>query len=139
MNDNDAIYPTKFALRISGLTPRQLDMWTWSGLIRPHQRIDRGGRKIRSYTFRDLVAIRTMAELRRSGITPRELQRISDMLAAMERDFADTYLLASASDVLMVSGDALMSVLRAPGQLAYNIVFDLGTTAATVRAELLAA
>ncbi len=126
-------YGTGTLRRVSGLTVRQIDTWVWRGLITPLPT----GRRNHRWSFQQLVAIRAMADLRRAGVEPAALERISAHLQTQGLSFGDTYLIASGSDVWMVGEAGVMSILRQPRQLTY-LVYGLQESAQQVRQELAA-
>jgi uncharacterized protein (DUF433 family) len=73
-------------LRLTGLTKRQLQYWEETGLIRPsYSRPDARGRgRPRLYDFRDLVELRTVAELRRHGISLQLVRKVRDYLRGLD-------------------------------------------------------
>jgi DNA-binding transcriptional MerR regulator len=125
-------FSTKILSRITGLSLRQIDEWVWRGLISPLPSTTHR----RRWSFHDLVTIRAMAELRRAGIPPAALERISERLKTIGASFVDAYLVASGDVVCMVHEAGLMSVLKAPGQFSYTIVYDLQQSAEQVRRDL---
>lgn len=71
-------YPTPLAVRLTGVTDKSLDHWNNRGFLKPSVRARRspGGRMPRVYSFRDLVAIRVVDELRTRGLEVRHLRDI---------------------------------------------------------------
>jgi DNA-binding transcriptional MerR regulator/predicted RNase H-like HicB family nuclease len=57
-------FPTALAAKISGASMRMLDTWARTGLLPPSGRQASGKGSRRSYTFQDLVSIRTIVDLR---------------------------------------------------------------------------
>ena len=57
-------FPTKLAAKITGASVRRLDTWARSGVLSPSGRTANGKGSRRSYTFQDLVSIRTIVDLR---------------------------------------------------------------------------
>lgn len=72
-------YSRKDVLRLVGLTERQLRAWERRGLIKPAA----------SYQFQDLVALRTLARLRSSGISMPQVHKALNSLRAKMRQSGD--------------------------------------------------
>lgn len=64
--------------RITGLSPRQLRDWDATGLVGPRNR-EVGQPRLRVYSFRDVVALRTVAQLR-ERLPFLELKRVAAWL-----------------------------------------------------------
>jgi tetratricopeptide (TPR) repeat protein len=72
-------YSRKEVLRVVGLTERQLRVWERRGLIRPAA----------IYRFQDLVALRTLARLRSSGISTPRVEKALNSLRMKMRESGD--------------------------------------------------
>jgi hypothetical protein len=97
----------------------------------------KGGSGSHLWSFRDLVALRTVGELRQAGVSLQDLRKVSDYLHAYGGDFADTFLVAVSDDVMIMTGAELISTLKAPGQLVIKaMVYDLERAERTVREAL---
>jgi len=57
-------FPSALAAKVTGASLRMLDTWARSGLLSPSGRTANGKGSRRSYTFQDLVSIRTIVDLR---------------------------------------------------------------------------
>jgi len=75
-------YSSTEMARLAGVTFRQVDYWTRSGLISPSVRDTRGSGTQRRFSDDDLVRLRVIAELLRYGFS---LQRIRDVMGDRER------------------------------------------------------
>lgn len=58
------VFPTAVAAKVTGASVRRLDTWARTGLLPPSSRQATGKGSRRSYTFQDLVSIRTIVDLR---------------------------------------------------------------------------
>lgn len=69
--------PVDTAIRLSGLTARQVNYWAATELVTPtvEQRLT-PGRRIRLYGFVDLMALLVAAELRRRKVTLQHIRRV---------------------------------------------------------------
>jgi DNA-binding transcriptional MerR regulator len=69
--------------RLTGLTRRQLRCWAKTGFFKPSYEV--GG--VRVYTFRDLVALRTLGLLRREhGVSLQHLREVAERLSHLHPD-----------------------------------------------------
>jgi hypothetical protein len=66
-------------VRLTGITPRQLQWWDERGIVRPQ----REGRR-RIYTAEDLVDVAVICALRRKGFP---LQRIRSVMKLLQKEF----------------------------------------------------
>ncbi len=135
---------TEVAAKLGGVSTDVLENWYNSKLLRPSIPAPRRGVS-RRYTFRDVIAIRVLRELRAGGIAGESLRRVLKYLRS-RRGLSATEVLASTSlitdghDVYEVEGDVLLSTLRRPGQrllfvLALDeLVTELQTKARALRA-----
>ena len=78
-------YGRKTAIALTGLTPRRIDYWARTGIVRPAVPAAGKGSR-REYSFRDLVALRVARKLTQEGIG---LQKIRTALAWLRRHFPD--------------------------------------------------
>jgi DNA-binding transcriptional MerR regulator len=116
------------AARLTGLGYARLDNWARTGFLRPSLAEADGRGSTRLYSFRDLVALRVARELRDAGISLQGLRKVVAELRErgdVEQPLASTWLLTDGNDVFIRQGDAVMSVLRRPGQQCLTFVVDL--------------
>lgn len=134
MGEVQQLFTTKTALRVTGATRGNLDQWVVKGVVIPTR--PGGPRAGHRWTFRDLVQIRTLVELRQAGITLAAVCQVAEYLRSYNEDFGSTFLLVMGGDVFIEHGDQLISALKNPGQL--TIVYALEKTASAVREALAA-
>jgi len=115
-------------VRVTGVSFRQLDHWTWSGFLPPSKgtRGDLlGTGHARRYSFEDLVRIRAVGELRRQGVP---LQVIRTALDRLQLDTADPLrtlkLVAIGGDVFVCRNREELE-RATDGQMAFTVL-DLG-------------
>ena len=89
------------AARVTGLSERQLRYWDKTGFFPPGFLGREGEHGLRLYTFRDLVGLRALAELRKThGISLQELRQTAVGLAERhETPWASLTLYVSGSSV----------------------------------------
>ncbi|GMU23814.1 MAG: hypothetical protein AMXMBFR13_38920 [Phycisphaerae bacterium] len=68
-------FSTTVAARLAGATERQLGSWAKTGLVRPSGRDAAGSGTRRKYTFQDVVALKTIVNLRGHGVSIQKIRK----------------------------------------------------------------
>jgi DNA-binding transcriptional MerR regulator len=117
------------ARRISEASQRQLDYWDARGIVPASVRRNEGKGVDRRYSFTDLVKLRVVVELRKSGLS---LQKIRKALGVFEESHPGSDVLArkkivtDGNDIFVATSDPrILKSLLHRGQLAFSI-FLLG-------------
>lgn len=122
-------FRTSEVVKLTGLTRRRLDYWDRTGFVKPSLAAADGRGSSRFYSFRDVVQLKVAKELRDAGVPLQTLRKVVARLAdcaGLEDPLAETRLVVSGGDVLLVRGrDDLVSLLQEPGQRVLHIVLDL--------------
>jgi DNA-binding transcriptional MerR regulator len=124
------------AAGLAGLPWRTVDYWATTGLVKPTAGSGERG-AWRRYSFRDLVALRTAAELRRSGIS---LQAVRKAVAVLRRESPNAdplsryALVAVDREVALVKQGQEFAVLTGQGLMRH--VLDYSQLVDNLRAEL---
>lgn len=111
------------AVRIAGITYRQLDHWASQGLVRPSLIEAAGSGSRRLYSYNDLVTLRAIKRLLDAGL---RLARIRSVINKLDKEF-DTDLASSnlvidgTTPVLVTSEDELIDLLK-NGQGVLNVL-----------------
>jgi len=133
-------FSTGDAVRITGVSFRNLDYWARTKFIVPSVAEARGTGTERKYSFSDLLALRVARELREAGVSTQSLRRVVDFLRkrkGLANPLAECRLIVTGSDVQVANTpDRIMSVLRAPGQTSFAFVFDLARTVSEMKHEI---
>jgi hypothetical protein len=122
-------YSTKVAAKVTGATPRQLQIWDETGLLKPSiqqaYRVN-GVRRDRLYSYLDLVAIRAISQLRNS-VSLQKLRQVHERLLSYGRSFTDTRLLILGDEIFFPVGkEQLVALLDKPGQLVmYPLIVNI--------------
>jgi DNA-binding transcriptional MerR regulator len=120
---------TEVAARLGGVTVDVLETWSESKLLCASVPAPRRGVS-RRYTFRDVIAIRVLRELREGGIGGKSLHRVVKYLRnrkglSANEVLASTTLVTDGHDVYEVDGAMTVSALRRPGQrLLFVLALD---------------
>jgi DNA-binding transcriptional MerR regulator len=137
-------FPTEVAAKLGGVTLDMLANWDRTGFLSPSVPAKRRGIS-RRYSFRDVVAIRVVGELRAEGIPLQALRKVVAYLVkrtglSPTEALASTSLVTDGRDVYEVNGDASISTLHRPGQRLLlmvplaELVADLQAKARALRA-----
>src|SRR5687767_2737666 len=75
-------FPERQVMRLTGLTQRQLRYWDNTNFFSPHHEREEAprGKSPPLYSFRDLVALRTIAMLRKNRVPLQGLRKIGEWL-----------------------------------------------------------
>jgi DNA-binding transcriptional MerR regulator len=130
-------FSTGDAVRITGVSFRNIDYWARTKFIAPSIAEANGTGTERRYSFSDLLALRVARELREAGISTQSLRRVVDFLRTrrgLTNPLAECHLIVTGADVqVATSPEKIMSVLRTPGQTSFAFVFDLARTVDEMR------
>ena len=112
------------ARRIAGITYRQLDYWTRTGLVTPSVRDAHGSGTQRLYSFQDLAALRVIKNLLDTGLTLQRVRRAVAHLRAMERPPHGVTLMSDGRGVYEAhTPEAVVDLLK-NGQGVFAISLD---------------
>ena len=133
-------FSTGDAVRITGVSFRNIDYWARTKFIVPSIAEAKGTGTERKYSFSDLLALRVVRELREAGISTQSLRRIVEFLRTrkgLTNPLAECHLIVTGSDVqVATSREKIMSALLKPGQTSFAFVFDLARTVDEMKREI---
>jgi DNA-binding transcriptional MerR regulator len=133
-------FSTGEAVRITGVSFRNIDYWARTKFIGPSIEDAKGTGTERRYSFSDLLALCVARQLREAGISTQSLRRVVDFLRARKgtaNPLAECHLVVTGSDVQVAnSPEKMMSALRRPGQTSFAFVFDLARTVGEMKHEI---
>jgi DNA-binding transcriptional MerR regulator len=133
-------FSTGDAVRITGVSFRNIDYWARTKFIVPSIAEAQGTGTDRRYSFSDLLALRVARELREAGVSTQSLRRVVDFLRTkkgLTQPLAECRLIVTGADVqVATSPEKIMSVLRTPGQTSFAFVFDLARTVDEMKQEI---
>jgi DNA-binding transcriptional MerR regulator len=133
-------FSTGAAVRITGVSFRNIDYWARTKFIVPSIADAKGTGTERRYSFSDLLALRIARELREAGISTQSLRRVVDFLRTrkgLRNPLAECHLIVTGSDVQVAAGrEKIMSALLRPGQTSFAFVFDLARTVDEMKQEI---
>ena len=133
-------FSTGDAVRITGVSFRNIDYWARSKFIVPSVAEAQGTGSERRYSFSDLLALRVARELREAGVSTQSLRRVVDFLRTrkgLTNPLAECRLIVTGSDVqVAASREKMMSALLRPAQTSFAFVFDLARTVDEMKHEI---
>ena len=133
-------FSTGEAVRITGVSFRNIDYWARTQFIAPSIAEAKGTGTERRYSFSDLLALRVARELREAGVSTQSLRRVVEFLRArkgLANPLAECHLIVTGSDVqVATSPEKIISVLQRPGQTSFAFVFDLARTVGEMKLEI---
>jgi DNA-binding transcriptional MerR regulator len=107
---------------IVGITYRQLDYWTRTGLIRPSLTDAAGSGTRRQYSYRDLLELRVIKNLLDAGIKLEAVREVFSYLRQhVTTDITSAHIVISGNSVMLCEDDQLIDVLR-KGQGVLNVL-----------------
>jgi DNA-binding transcriptional MerR regulator len=120
------------AARIAKVNGPTLRYWLRSGLFAPSNQTGTGEGRRYGFTFRDLVALKTVAGLRSQGVSLQRLRRVRAALNKRGELLERVKLVLVGDAVHLIEDDKFSDVLS--GQLAHAaLVFDVGQAYRAVR------
>jgi DNA-binding transcriptional MerR regulator len=133
-------FSTGDAVRITGVSFRNIDYWARTKFIVPSIAEAQGTGTARRYSFSDLLALRVARELREAGVSTQSLRRVVKFLRTkkgLTQPLAECRLIVTGTDVqVATSPEKIMSVLRASGQTSFAFVFDLAQTVDKMKEQI---
>jgi DNA-binding transcriptional MerR regulator len=119
---SDQGYSGTKAAGIVGITYRQLDYWTRTGLVKPSLTDASGSGTRREYSYRDLLELRVIKNLLDAGIKLEAVREVFSYLREhVTSDIASAHIVISGTNVVLCDGDELIDVLK-KGQGVLNVL-----------------
>jgi DNA-binding transcriptional MerR regulator len=133
-------FSTGDAVRVTGVSFRNIDYWARTKFIVPSIAEAEGTGTERKYSFSDLLALRVARELREAGISTQSLRRVVEFLRTrkgLTNPLAECRLIVTGADVqVATSREKTMSALLKPGRTSFAFVFDLARTVGEMKHEI---
>ncbi|WP_280800304.1 MULTISPECIES: MerR family transcriptional regulator [unclassified Mesorhizobium] len=129
-------FDTEQACRVSGLTTTMLDYLVREGFVVPSASTKRGRGNRRLFSFGDVVTMKVIRQLLKSGI---EIRRLSRGLRNFRKKFRDAtasalpyrFLVTDGTDVFLEQAGAVESLTQG-GQLSFFFLIDLSICASDI-------
>ncbi len=121
--------------KVVGISYRQLDYWARTDLIRPSLSDATGSGSRRSYSYNDLLELKTIKKLLDAGIKLEQVRKVFEYLREhVTTDIAAAHIVIDGSSVVLCDGDQLVDVLK-KGQGVLNVL-SLGGVREELQADL---
>lgn len=121
--------------KVVGISYRQLDYWARTDLIRPSLSDAAGSGSRRSYSYSDLLELKTIKKLLDAGIKLEQVRKVFTYLREhVATDIASAHIVIDGASVVLCDGDQLVDVLQ-HGQGVLNVL-SLGGVRDELEADL---
>jgi DNA-binding transcriptional MerR regulator len=110
--------------KIVGISYRQLDYWTRTGLIRPSVRDARGSGTQRLYSFQDLALLRIIKKLLDTGVSLQQVRKAIGTLRALKEPEVGTTIVSDGTRIYAVESPEAVVDLLAKGQGVFALAVD---------------
>jgi DNA-binding transcriptional MerR regulator len=121
--------------KVVGISYRQLDYWARTDLIRPSLSDASGSGSRRSYSYNDLLELKTIKKLLDAGIKLEQVRKVFEYLREhVTTDIASAHIVIDGGSVMLCDGDQLVDVLK-NGQGVLNVL-SLGGVREELEADL---
>ena len=105
------------ACKIVGITYRQLDYWTRTGLVAPTVQTARGSGTQRLYSFNDLLQLKVIKSLTDAGASLQKVRQALDYVKSdLDADWATLTIVTDGAGVYACTSDAEVVDLLRSGQ-----------------------
>jgi DNA-binding transcriptional MerR regulator len=121
---DDQGYRVPDVCRIVGISYRQLDYWTRTGLIRPSVRDARGSGTQRLYSFQDLALLRIIKKLLDTGVSLQQVRKAIGTLRALKEPEVGTTIVSDGTRIYAVESPEAVVDLLAKGQGVFALAVD---------------
>ena len=135
-------YGASQAARLAGLTVVMVNYLCRTGLVQPSCSCPRGRGKTRHYSFGDVVALRLIERLSRTGVQPTRLRAALQSLRELHPQITLTslpakYVVTDGVDLFLRNDGDGVERMR-DGQMAFAFLVELEQLASEVKAALTA-
>ena len=124
MDDGPSGYRGPAVCKMVGITYRQLDYWTTTGLVTPSVRDADGSGSQRLYGFADIVQLKVIKQLLDTGITLQRIRAALEFVKDRGLDLRNITLLSDGSQVYALDDQREIIDLIKQGQGVFAIAID---------------
>lgn len=110
--------------KIVGVSYRQLDHWTTTGLITPSVRAAQGSGSQRLYSFSDIVELKVIKNLLDTGISLQRIRKAIEFVRARKLDLTSVTLLSDGETVYAADNTQQIVDLIQRGQGVFAIAVE---------------
>ena len=135
LTDGEDGYRGPAVAKIVGVTYRQLDHWTSTGLVQPSVRDAEGSGSQRLYGFDDIVQLKVIKRLRDAGVSLQRIRKALDEVESQGLTLRDITLASDSAGKVFAINDQQQAIdLLMSGQGVFVIAID--PVASEVEAEV---
>jgi DNA-binding transcriptional MerR regulator len=114
---DEAGYRGPHACKIVGITYRQLDYWTRTGLVEPTVQTAKGSGTQRLYSFNDLLQLKVIKSLTDAGASLQKVRQALDYVNSdLDSDWSTLTIVTDGAGVYACTSDAEVVDLLRSGQ-----------------------
>ncbi len=124
LEDGPTGYRGPAVCKIVGITYRQLDYWTTTGLVTPSIRNADGSGSQRLYSFDDIVQLRIIANLLDTGVSLQRIRTAIEFVRERGLDLRNITLLSDGKTVYALDDQREIIDLISKGQGVFAIAVD---------------
>ncbi|TMK29299.1 MAG: MerR family transcriptional regulator [Actinobacteria bacterium] len=121
---DDQGYRVPDVCKIVGISYRQLDYWTRTGLVRPSVRDARGSGTQRLYSFQDLALLRIIKKLLDTGVSLQQVRKAIGTLRSLKEPEVGTTIVSDGTRIYAVESPEAVVDLLAKGQGVFALAID---------------
>ena len=121
---DDQGYRVPDVCKIVGISYRQLDYWTRTGLVRPSVRDARGSGTQRLYAFQDLALLRIIKKLLDTGVSLQQVRKAIGTLRSLKEPEVGTTIVSDGTRIYAVESPEAVVDLLAKGQGVFALAID---------------
>jgi predicted RNase H-like HicB family nuclease len=122
-------FNTKSVSRIVGLTPRQIDYWDKTDLIKPSVQEASGYGSVRLFSFTDLIQLKVAKTLKDAGISVQKMRKALNYLKKnmpdIDKPLANLKFLTDGKTIFVITMDnkKIIDTLK-HGQMIFTFLLD---------------
>jgi len=121
---DDQGYRVPDVCKIVGISYRQLDYWTRTGLVRPSVRDARGSGTQRLYSFQDLALLRIIKKLLDTGVSLQQVRKAIGTLRSLKEPEVGTTIVSDGTRIYAVESPEAVVDRLAKGQGVFALAID---------------
>jgi len=124
LDDGPAGYRGPAVCQMVGISYRQLDYWTTTGLITPSVRDAEGSGSQRLYSFEDIVQLKVIKRLLDTGVSLQRIRTAMDFVRARGLSLRNVTLISDGRQVYALDDSRQIIDLLQSGQGVFAIALD---------------
>lgn len=124
-------FNSKQSLSLTGISPKQLVYWDKKGIVKPSMSPASGRGSRRLYSYKDLLGLMTVKNLKGTGFSLQKIRRCVSFLRRRLPDVSQPLwfcrLIACGETIYLARDEAVyVDTLKRPGETAVREIIDIG-------------